>query len=218
MVPFRPYHARRLHAYFPLPTCPGTKKPLGSTLLPAAVCHLSKLRFCPRFHCSPPANQPKNDIANLDYPAITVKDLLVLHIVPESSSGIFWPSSIDSQNPWVSAAGTVPHPLHHLLCGEDYCNFPLSVRSHMVPFQFWMYPLSPQIGHHHSISSASGSRSTSMRPSQGFRPGRRRQRTRYLGGATGSGCEPMATIEVKNSASRRAGPLAGAMRPSSSRK
>ena len=95
------------------------------------------------------------------------------------------------------------------------------VKSHIVPFQLLIYPLSRQIGYHQTISSVFGSKSASIIPVHRFRPGRRgrrRQRTLNAGAGMSSGLEIIETIATRWSANRRAGPFEGAMRPASSRK
>lgn len=51
------------------------------------------------------------------------------------------------------------------------------VRSHSVPFQLLIYPFSPHSGHHHTIRSVAGSKSVSIIPGHGLRPGRHRHFT-----------------------------------------
>ena len=78
-----------------------------------------------------------------------------------------------------------------------------------------MKPFSPHPGHHQTIRSVSGSRSLSIIPGQGLRPGRQRHFTRCCEYCSVGNVVASATIIPMYSASCRAGPGITAMAPSS---
>ena len=88
------------------------------------------------------------------------------------------------------------------------------MRSHSVPFQLLIYPFSPHAGHHHTIRSVSGSKSVSIIPGHGLRPGRQRHFTPCSQYRSVRRPVASATIIPMYSASRCAGRGIGAIAPS----
>jgi hypothetical protein len=102
--------------------------------------------------------------------------------------------------------------------GALYCDCASVVRSHDEPCQLVMVPLSPQTGHHHIMTSVSGSISVPITPSQGRRLWRRRHLTEVLLGSSQGSVVASTTILVKYSASFLAAPDFGPISPSLVRK
>jgi hypothetical protein len=102
--------------------------------------------------------------------------------------------------------------------GSRHLNGMAAPPSHGVPAQWWMRPPVPHAGHRHERSPDPDSTTPLIRPGQGRRPGRLRQRTSVIRSTPGRCLVTVVTIVPKCRARLRAGAGMSASRPWSSRK